>query len=642
MPYFADFYFYKNTPMDPNEVNFFNTGGNNKEMADELLLRLREYKVGVEYNSKVPFNPTATEIYINAFLNGGSGTPTIDDILAIDYMIVKAYDLHNRVHQEYKYFAYFVESIEPYMQTFPTDGLEDTGVKAAFGYSYRVKLKKDTFVTDFIFSTAKINLDDLNLNGAIIKTITPCGSYNKYNLGEYANLTDFHIGSPDRFDFFGNVSTIIGREQANGTNDVAYGNTREKFKVDFLEYDKNAANYYAVGVYVNSESEKVSYASSFLAVKAKNYGTDQPYFAPVTLSEAISDALDFMQVGRMDISGTTPKYKYIELKNVYIFPSFIVNKIIAQFSSGDYYSFQYQSGENTWAKKFSAGTISTQSISNASCGVFSLTKALDARKNGYFGFEALNVNLLAGRQKIKIPQIIFEKNEEFEYDRSRTKILLSANAFGISIKLGTCGNTYDVTDEYSMPVISAAAAEIVQKDIAKTSGLLSGIISVIGGVAASVSGVATGNIPAGVAGVGAVVGGATSIAQSNAIERDQPGAVSVTGGNADCVSALMNGFIRFEYESAPNGTSIINSIARYGYFFNNQIQCGYLPYIFTPAKNNNFLYMEADVEKIHDLAGGLPKNFKTWLIERMKNGIKIFYTFDAFFDKDREDITYYI
>lgn len=641
MPIFADFYFYKNTPMDKNEVNFFNTGGTNKDMATELLNRLKEYQVGVEYNSKVPFNPTATEIYINAFLNGGSGTPTIDDILAIDYMIVKSYDLHNRVHQEYKYFAYFVEAIDPYMQTFPTDGLEDTGVKPAFGYSYQVKLKKDTFVTDFIFSTAKINLDDLLLNGAIIKTITPFGSYNKYNLGEYANLTDFHIGSAERFDFFGNVSTIISREQANGTNDIAYGDTNEKFDVDFLKYDKNAANYYAVGVYVNSESEKVSYASSFLAVKAKNYGTDQPYFAPVTLSEAISDALDFMQVGRMDISGIKPKYKYIELKNLYIFPSFIVNKIIEQFRSSDYYGFQYQSSENTWSQKFSAGTLSNQSISNVLCGVFSLTQALDARKNGYFGFEALNVNLFAGRQKIKIPQIIFEKNEEFEYDRSRTKIFLSANAFGLSIKLETCGNLYDVTDEYSMPVISAAAAEIVQKDIAKTSGLLSGIISVIGGVAASVGGFATGNIPAGVAGVGAVVGGATSIAQSNAIERDQPGAVSVTGGSADCVSALMNGFIRFEYASAPNGTSIINSIARYGYSFNNQIQCGYLPNIFTPDKLNNFLYMEADVEKIHDGAGGFSKNFKTWLIERMKNGIKVYYTFDAFFNKDREDLTYY-
>ena len=231
MPNFADFYFYKNTPMDPNEVNFFNTGGTNKDMAAELLNRLNAYRVGEEYNSKVPFNPTATEIYLNAF---PGVSIAIEDILAIDYMIVKAYDLHNRVTHEYKYFAYFVESIEPYMQTFPTDGVEDTGVKAAFGYSYRVKLKKDTFVTDFIFSTAKITLDNLNLNGAIIKTITPCGSYNKYNLMEYANAGAFHIGSVERFDFFGNVSTIIGREQPNGTNDVAYGEAREEFKVDFL------------------------------------------------------------------------------------------------------------------------------------------------------------------------------------------------------------------------------------------------------------------------------------------------------------------------------------------------------------------------------------------------------------------------
>lgn len=635
MPYFADFYFYKNTPMDSNEVNFFNTGGTNKDMANELLLRLRDYQVGEEYNSEVPFNPTATEIYLNAF---PGVSIEIDNILAIDYMIVKAYDLHNRVRQEYKYFAYFVEEIEPYMQTFPTDGLEDTGVKAAFGYSYRVKLKKDTFVTDFIFSTAKINLDDLLLNGAIIKTITPCGSYNKYNLGEYANLTDFHIGSlVDRFEFFGNVSTIISREQANGTNDIAYGDINEKFDVDFLPYSESEKNYYSVAVYINSESENVSRAASFLAIKKTT--ENSTFFEPVTLKTAIEDALSYMQAGRYRRTSPTTVFEYIELKNVYIIPAFIAEKLIEAIDNASY-DFEYKSGDN-WLSAFQAKKISAPGISNKECGVFSLTESLKARNNGYFGFEALNINLLAGRQKIKIPQIIFEKNEQFEYDRSRTKILVSANAFGLSLKLETCGNVYDITEEYSMPVISAAAAEIVQRDIAKTSTLLSGIISVIGGVAASVGGFAAGNIPAGVAGVGAVVGGATSIAQSNAMERNQPGAVSVTGGSADCVSALMNGFIRFEYASAPNGTSIINSIARYGYSFNNQIQCGYLPNIFTPDKLNNFLYMEADVEKIHNGSGGFSKNFKTWLIERMKNGIKIFYTFDAFFDKDREDLTYY-
>ena len=72
------------------------------DMADELLRRLRDYQVGAEYNSKVPFNPTATEIYLNAF---PGVSIEIDEILAIDYMIVKAYDLHNRVTQTYKYFG---------------------------------------------------------------------------------------------------------------------------------------------------------------------------------------------------------------------------------------------------------------------------------------------------------------------------------------------------------------------------------------------------------------------------------------------------------------------------------------------------------------------------------------------------------
>lgn len=641
MPIFADFYFYKNTPMDKNEVNFFNTGESNNIMKDELLHRLRDYQVGEEYNSKVPFNPTAGEIYINA---PPGVSVSIEDMLAINYMIVRAWDLHNRVTQEYKYFAFFVDSVEPYIQTFPTDGLEDTGVRNAFGYSYRVKIKKDTFVTDFIFLNKAMTLSELRICNPIINVLTPFDGYNKYNLSSYGT-TEYRIGDYPVISWRnGKISTVVKRAADDGTRKI--DNDEVKLNCDFLEFDENAENYITCGVYVSSETQesRVNQVDSFFAIMDRTYTPASGgilHYRPTTLKNAIKDALDFMQIDRVDKTTTsTQDYVFVELKSVYIIPYFIAEKIIPYVSQNQY-GFYAKSSSSTVYKKFEGGKLENAAgLSDILCGEFSLTEKLNAEKNGYFGFEALNAKIVAGRKRIEAPQIIFEKYGRFVQDKTETKIIFSGNAFGISIELEACGQKIDVTEEYSLPVISAAAADVVQREIAKTSTLLSGIISVLGGVATAAGGFASGNLPAGIAGVGAVVGGATNIIKSETTPTDTPGALSVSSGAADAVSALINGFVRIEYCSCVNSASVFNSISKFGYSFDGHVQDDYIE-PFYGDKDNNFLYAEISAERIFDPSGYIPETFKTWLLEKLKTGVRFFYSFDNFFDKNREGVKYF-
>ena len=64
--------------------------------------------------------------------------------------------------------------------------------------------------------------------------------------------------------------------------------------------------------------------------------------------------------------------------------------------------------------------------------------------------------------------------------------------------------------------------------------------------------------------------------------------------------------------------------------------------IFSTAESDiyNFMYIEATAERFHDGNGVFSKNFKAWLAERMRNGIRIFYRFDDFFNKQRNQLGY--
>ena len=621
MPYFADFYFYKNTPMDANEVNFFNTGATNKDMATELLSRLRDYQVGAEYNSKVPFNPTATEIYINAFLNGGSGTPTIDDILAIDYMIVKAYDIHNRVTQDYKYFAYFVESIEPYMQTFPTDGLEDTGVKAAFGYSYRVKLKKDTFVTDFIFSTAKISLSDIFTDGLRVNVATPIMPF-----------FDVRKNTLPKFDFYNNaslsqinnnVTTVVQRKKREMS--VESKNVNKHSLVD--EYGINT--FVAVGVYVTKVSANAGLAGSFVCAHCP---TGNMPTIGVSLDEAVIDALLFMRADAIEPSGTPGGHENIQLKSVYIFPSSWINAIFP-------FNPETESDFSLYAGTATSSPIMTKVFKFSNSWNEYKVTTLQFPRNMY-GVEAENITIVAGRQRIEMPQFIFN-SDNFSTGRPGANIYMSNNDFGVSLLIKAAGKVYDVTEEFSLPVLTAAGVDQVQREIAKTSSILRGVVGVVGGIIATVGGFGTGNAAAGVAGLGAVVGGVTSVAQGAAPESNA-GGVSVNGGNADAITAIKNGIIYFDIEPCANAVDVLNATQRYGYNFNGMHILNGAESIFSAAESNkyNFIYIEATAERFHDANGGFSKNFKAWLAERMRNGIRIFYRFEDFFNKQRNQMGY--
>lgn len=635
MPTFADFYFYKNTPMDSNEVNFFNTGGTNMDMASELLRRLKEYQVGVEYNSKVPFNPTATEIYVNAFLNGGSGTPTIDDILAIDYMIVKSYDLHNRVHQEYKYFAYFVESIEPYMQTYPTDGLEDTGVKAAFGYSYRVKLKKDTFVTDFIFSTAQISLSDIFTDGLRVDVATPIAKFfdakNNVlpNIDFYKNNYTFGIASGTGSLSNYNVTTIKQRKKNEGI--IEEYNTN---KLSIADQD-SISKYVAVAVFVTKVNDAVGLADSFVCA---NCPTGDLATLGVSLEEAINDALLFMRTGVISPTGQAGGNEAVQLKSVYLLPSGWISQLFPFDPTVDpAFSAYINESPTTPALmekifKFTGNQWAESKVANLSL------PSIIQRK--MYGWEAENITLVAGRQRIEMPQFIF--NGEYSFGEfPECDICLSNNDFGISLTLKAAGKVYDVTEEFSLPVLTAAGVDQVQREIAKTSSVLRGVVGVVGGIIATVGGFGTGNAAAGVAGLGAVVGGATSIAQGSAPETET-GRVSVSGGNADAITAIKKGIVYFDIEPCANAVDILNYSQRYGYNFNGMHILNNSESIFSTAGSDkyNFIYIEATAERFHDGNGGFSKNFKAWLSERMRNGIRIFYRFDDFFNKQRNQMGY--
>ena len=627
MPYFADFYFYKNTPMDANEVNFFNTGATNKDMATELLSRLRDYQVGAEYNSKVPFNPTATEIYINAFLNGGSGTPTIDDILAIDYMIVKAYDIHNRVTQDYKYFAYFVESIEPYMQTYPTDGLEDTGVKAAFGYSYRVKLKKDTFVTDFIFSTARISLSDIFTDGLRVNVATPIG--NIYNYMDVV-INDLYYSTFFNKKKNENVTTIVPRIQSQGVLESDSNNVvTQKLKlIGNLIPDRN--RYSAVAVFSASYEKIAGLSHPFVCCNLPGGSVTNGY---LTLEQAETIANAFMSVNHaVPENGSATQQLNIDLKYVYILPyEFVVNA----FSSGVGTKYRLE------AKDVAGGL----NINDVYCFQDEVTDSIiyegNITDNKWYFFEACNISVVAGRQRISLPQII--NNEKFNpnKDFSKFAVKISNNRYGISIKLNLAGKSVDITDEYSLPITSSAAKDATQENIAKTSSILKGALSIVGGTIATVGGFATGNAAAGVAGIGAIVGGATGAAQTLSQE-DSGGTVSVSGGNPDAISALKNGFIYFNIEPCANAVDILDCSQRYGYNFNGMNILNGAESIFSAAESDiyNFIYIEATAERFHDANGGFSKNFKAWLAERMRNGIRIFYRFEDFFNKQRNQMGY--
>lgn len=633
MPFFADFYFYKNTPMDANEVNFFNTGGTNMDMASELLRLLRDYQVGVEYNSKVPFNPTATEIYVNAFLNGGSGTPTIDDILAIDYMIVKSYDLHNRVHQEYKYFAYFVESIEPYMQTYPTDGLEDTGVKAAFGYSYRVKLKKDTFVTDFIFSTAQISLSDIFTDGLRVNVATPIAPFfdAKSNVLPSKEFYDNNFSfAPDELTNKNkNVTTIIQRKKSE------YPIEEYNTNVYSIQIQDSISKYVAVAVFVSKVNDGVGLADSFVCA---NCPTGNLATLGVSLEEAINDALLFMRTGVMSPTGQAGGNEAVQLKSVYLLPSGWISQLFPFDPTVDHAFSAYINASPTTPAlmekifKFTGNQWADTKIANLRL------PSIYQRK--MYGWEAENITLVAGRQRIEMPQFIFTGGYIFG-EEPICEICLSNNDFGIALTLKAAGKVYDVTEEFSLPVLTAAGVDQVQREIAKTSSVLRGVVGVVGGIIATVGGFGAGNAAAGVAGLGAVVGGATSIAQGSAPETET-GRVSVSGGNADAITAIKKGIVYFDIEPCANAVDILNYSQRYGYNFNGMHILNGSESIFSTVEsgNYNFLYIEATVERFHDGAVGFSKNFKAWLAERMQNGIRIFYRFDDFFNKQRNQMGY--
>lgn len=633
MPYFADFYFYKNTPMDSNEVNFFNTGGTNNDMAAELLQRLRAYQVGREYNSEVPFNPTATEIYINAF---PGVSVSIDDILSIDYMIVKADDLHNRVTQEYKYFAYFVESIEPYMQTFPTDGLEDTGVKAAFGYSYRVKLKKDTFVTDFIFSTAKISLSDIFTDGLRVNVATPIAPFfdtkNNVlpNIDFYKNNYTFGIASGTGSISNYNVTTIKQRKKKEGI--IEEYNTN---KLSIAEQER-ISKYVAVAVFVANVSDGIGLADSFLCANCPTGSLDT---LGVSLDEAINDALLFMRTGVISPTGQAGGNEAVQLKSVYLLPSGWISQLLPFDPTVDPAFSAYINANPTTPAlmekifKFTGNEWSGREVAT-------LTLPLIVQRKMY-GWEAEYITLVAGRQRIEMPQFIFNGGYIFG-EEPICEICLSNNDFGISLTLKAAGKVYDVTEEFSLPVLTAAGVDQVQREIAKTSSVLRGVVGVVGGIIATVGGFGTGNAAAGVAGLGAVVGGATSIAQGAAPE-SETGRVSVNGGNADAISAIKNGIVYFDIEPCANAVDILNYSQRYGYNFNGM----YVPngtesiFAYDTSGNYNFLYIEATAERFFDYTNAFSKNFKAWLAERMRNGIRIFYSFDDFFDnKTRNQMGY--
>lgn len=630
MPTFADFYFYKNTPMDSNEVNFFNTGGTNKDMAAELLRRLKEYQVGVEYNSKVPFNPTATEIYINAFLNGGSGTPTIDDILSIDYMIVKAYDLHNRVTQEYKYFAYFVESIEPYMQTFPTDGLEDTGVKAAFGYSYRVKLKKDTFVTDFIFSTAKISLSDIFTDGLRVNVATPIAPFfdAKSNVlpsvSFYEQNYTFGLDIPNN-----NVNTIIQRKKQDSVVEQSNANHWSIVDQDVIN------KYVSVAVFVAKVDDGVGLADSFVCANCPTGNLDT---LGVSLEDAINDALLFMRTGVMSPTGQAGGNEAVQLKSVYILPGSWISRLNVFDPTVDQaFSAYINASPNTPALLEKIFKFTRNEWAGTKAATLSLPQIVQRKM---YGWEAENITLVAGRQRIEMPQFIF--NGEYLFGETPIcDICLSNNDFGISLTLKAAGKVYDVTEEFSIPVLTAAGVDQVQREIAKTSSVLRGVVGVVGGIIATVGGFGTGNAAAGVAGLGAVVGGATSIAQGSAPETET-GRVSVNGGNSDAITAIKNGIVYFDMEPCANAVDILDFSQRYGYNFNGMHILNGTESIFSTSGSNkyNFIYIEATAERLFDYTDAFSKNFKAWLSERMRNGIRIFYRFDDFFSKNRNQMGY--
>lgn len=627
MPYFADFYFYKNTPMDPNEVNFFNTGGTNKDMADELLRRLKEYQVGVEYNSKVPFNPTATEIYLNAF---PGVSIEINEILAIDYMIVKAYDLHNRVTQEYKYFAYFVESIEPYMQTFPTDGLEDTGVKAAFGYSYRVKLKKDTFVTDFIFSTEKISLSDIFTDGLRVNVATPILPF--FDAKRALILgSSYYSGTPCITEGIRNrnISSVLPRKKFEGfTEDIGFS-----FQYPLIGGEFQSVKYCAIAVYSASVSDAVDYANTFVCC---HLPTSNLTTSGRTLAEALEDALLLMRASRIKPKGTPGENEYIEAKYIYVLPyDFLRDTWAADPSTGTNFELFAMVGSSSTSIMTEVYKLNNNQTNDFK--VFSFDLPYVNRK--YYGVESCNISIVAGRQRIELPQKVYDG---YFLDGGDTScgVYFSNNDYGISVRLKVAGKVIDVTEEYALPILTASSADAVQREIAKTSSILKGALSIVGGAIATVGGFATGNAAAGVAGLGAIVGGATSFAQGAASD-DRGGNVSVTGGNADAISALKNGFIYYNVEFAENSVDVLNTTQRYGYNFNGMYLKSDSESVFwVDAQKYNFLYIEANAERISDPTGYIPETFKTWLLERMKNGIRFFYTFDGFFNKSRNQTGY--
>lgn len=640
MPYFADFYFYKNTPMDPNEVNFFNTGGTNKDMAVELLRRLRDYQVGVEYNSEVPFNPTATEMHLNAF---PGVSIKIEEILAIDYMIVKAYDLHNRVSQEYKYFAYFVESIEPYMQTFPTDGLEDTGVKPAFGYSYRVKLKKDTFVTDFIFSTAKISLSDIFTDGLRVNVATPTNSIfsNPSERGKPISGNNYSIGYYDN----SNITTVIQRKKQEKNRPILgdIGNIIKKIK---LFEDISALKFRLVATYKLQlvRDTNVSEIATFSTDK-DIWGHNEPNGTPIEEIGRFAKMYQSVEKIRKKItigSSTANDDYFCELQSLCMVPSLWVDTIDVKNTGGTLTPYTKPSDVHIYL----LGKDDSEGIE-----IFEWDKNISALLTGFSippidsnGLEATNVTFVAGRQRIEMPQYIVEfVNGKMQLNTGtyNADIYCKTNKYGLSIVINVQGKFLDITNEFMLPVSTSASNERTQVQIAKTSSILQGVLSVIGGTTAAVGGFATGNIGVGVAGVSAVVGGATNIARG-AETKEEPGAISFSGGEADPISMALEGVFSFEIVPCENAVEVLNGSQRYGYNFNGMHILNGSESIFSTVEsgNYNFLYIEATVERFHDGAVGFSKNFKAWLAERMRNGIRFFYRFDDFFNKQRNQMGY--
>lgn len=640
MPTFADFYFYKNTPMDANEVNFFNTGGTNKDMADELLRRLREYQVGVEYNSEVPFNPTATEIYVNAF---PGVSIEINEILSVDYMIVKAYDLHNRVNQEYKYFAYFVESIEPYMQTFPTDGLEDTGVKAAFGYSYRVKLKKDTFVTDFIFATAKISLSDIFTDGLRVNVATPTINFLFDNTirGKPINGTRYSIEYYDN----SNITTVIQRKKQEKNRKIL-GDTGNIIKKIKLFDDISSLKFRLVATYKLQlvRNTNVSEIATFSTDK-DIWGNNEPNGTPI--EEIGRFAKMYQSVEKIRIkttigSSTANDDYFCELQSLCMVPSTWVDMIDVKNTGGTTTPYTKPSDIHIYL----LGRDDSEGIE-----IFQWDKNISTLLTGFSippidsnGLEATNVTFVAGRQRIEMPQYIVEfVNGKIKLNTGtyNADIYCKTNKYGLSIVVNVQGKFLDVTSEFMLPVSTSASNERTQVQIAKTSSILQGVLSIIGGTTAAVGGFATGNVGVGVAGVSAVVGGATNIARG--VEtKEEPGAISFSGGEADPISMALEGVFSFEIVPCENAVEILNGSQRYGYNFNGMHILNGAESIFSAAEsaNYNFLYIEATAERLFDPTNAFSKNFKAWLSERMRNGIRIFYRFDDFFDKNRNQIGY--